>query len=248
MLRLITSLLTVSILISCGQNKQEPQSQQNVDNTTVDTVTVLSDPKNNLNIQTNSFSEIDSSGILMFPLSMGETERDGGSLSYKEMPSNSYWNIIFLNSKRNEYHLLSDKKMLIRNYDFKYSSNDDVDIAQTSRHIFYSITSDDLNKDKMLTDVDPKYLFVSDKEGKNFRQISPANYDLQNWQYIKSVNKVFVTVKKDSDKNNKFDEIDEVATFEVEIDKGTEPKEVFSTDFKNKLKILYDRDWKRLKK
>ena len=65
MLRLITTLLTVSILISCGQNKQEPQSQQNVDNTMVDTVTVLSDPKNNLNIQTNSFSEIDSSGILM---------------------------------------------------------------------------------------------------------------------------------------------------------------------------------------
>ena len=248
MLRLIIFLLTVFILISCSQNKQEPQTQQNVDNTIVDTVSVLSDPKNNLNIQTNSFSEIDSSGILMFPLSMSETERDGGSLSYKEMPSNSYWNIIFLNSKTSEYHLLSDKKMLIRNYDFKYSNNDNVDIAQTSRNIFYSITSDDLNKDKKLTDEDPKYLFVSDKEGKIFRQISPANYDLQNWQYIKSLNKVLMTVRKDSDKNKKFDEKDEVITFEVEIDKGTEPKEVFSTDFKNKLKILYDRDWKRLKK
>ena len=248
MLRLIISLLTAFILISCGQNNQEPQTQRNVDNTMVDTVTVLSDPKNNLNIQTNSFSEIDSSGILMFPLSMSETERDGGSLSYKEMPSNSYWNIIFLNSKTNEYHLLSDKKMLIRNYDIKYSSNDNMDIAQTSRHIFYSITSDDFNKDKKLTDEDPKYLFVSDKEGNNFRQISPSNYNLQNWQFIKSVNKVLLTVRKDSDKNNKFDDKDEVTTFEVDIDKGTQPKEVFSTDFKNKLKILYDRDWKRLKK
>ena len=248
MLRLIISLLTAFILISCGQNNQEPQTQRNVDNTMVDTVTVLSDPKNNLNIQTNSFSEIDSSGILMFPLSMSETERDGGSLSYKEMPSNSYWNIIFLNSMTNEYHLLSDKKMLIRNYDIKYSSNDNMDIAQTSRHIFYSITSDDFNKDKKLTDEDPKYLFVSDKEGNNFRQISPSNYNLQNWQFIKSVNKVLLTVRKDSDKNNKFDDKDEVTTFEVDIDKGTQPKEVISTDFKNKLKILYDRDWKRLKK
>ena len=248
MLRLIISLLTAFILISCGQNNQEPQTQRNVDNTMVDTVTVLSDPKNNLNIQTNSFSEIDSSGILMFPLSMSETERDGGSLSYKEMPSNSYWNIIFLNSKTNEYHLLSDKKMLIRNYDIKYSSNDNMDIAQTSRHIFYSITSDDFNKDKKLTDEDPKYLFVSDKEGNNFRQISPSNYNLQNWQFIKSVNKIVLTVRKDSDKNNKFDDKDEVTTFEVDIDKGTQPKEVFSTDFKNKLKILYDRDWKRMKK
>jgi len=248
MLRFIIFLSAVFTLISCGQNKQEVQTPQNPDNPVMDSVAVVNDPKNNLNIQTNSFSEIDSSGILMFPLSMGESERDGGSLSYKEMPSNSYWNIIFLNSKTNEYHLLSDRKMLIRNYDFKYSSNNNVDIAQTSRQIFYSITSDDLNKDKKLTDEDPKYLFVSDKEGNNFRQISPSNYDLQNWQFIKSVNKVLMTVKKDSDKNNKFDEKDEVTTFEIEMDKGTEPKEIFSSDFKNKLKILYDRDWKRLKK
>ena len=248
MLRLIISLLTAFILISCGQNKQESQTQKNVDNTMVDTLSVLNDPKNNLNIQTNSFSEIDSSGILMFPLSMSEAVGDGGSLSYKEMPSNSYWNIIFLNSMTNEYHLLSDKKMLIRNYDFKYSSNDNMDISQTSRHIFYSITSDDFNKDKKLTDEDPKYLFVSDNEGNNFRQISPSNYNLQNWQFIKSVNKILLTVRKDSDKNNKFDDKDEVTTFEVDIDKGTQPKEVFSTDFKNKLKILYDRDWRRMKK
>jgi len=248
MLRFIIFLSAVFTLISCGQNKQEVQTPQNPDNPVMDSVAVVNNPKNNLNIQTNSFSEIDSSGILMFPLSMGESERDGGSLSYKEMPSNSYWNIIFLNSKTNEYHLLSDRKMLIRNYDFKYSSNNNVDIAQTSRQIFYSITSDDLNKDKKLTDEDPKYLFVSDKEGKKFIQISPSNYDLQNWQFIKSVNKVLMTVKKDSDKNNKFDEKDEVTTFEIEMDKGTEPKEIFSSDFKNKLKILYDRDWKRLKK
>lgn len=248
MLRHIIFLSTILFLISCGQSKQEQQKQANDDSTLIDSLAILNDPKNNLNIQTNSFSEIDSSGILMFPLSMGESERDGGSLSYKSMPGNSFWNIIFLNCKTNEYHLLSDRKMLIRNYDFKYSSNNNVDIAQTSRHIFYSITSEDFNKDKKLTYDDPNYLFVSDKEGNNFRQISPANYDLQNWQFIKSVNKVLLTVKKDSDKNNKFDEKDEVTTFEVEIDKGTEPKEVFSTDFKNKLKILYDRDWKRLKK
>ena len=248
MLRSIIYFFAVIILISCSQNNQEPQTQQNVDNSVVDTLSVLNDPKNNLNIQTNSFSEIDSSGILMFPLSMSETAREGGSLSYKEMPGNNYWNIIFLNSKTNEYSLLSDKKMLIRNYDFKYSSNDTVEIVKTSKHIFYSITSDDLNKDKKLTYEDPEYLFVSDKEGKNFRQISPANYDLQNWQYIKSINKVFITAKKDSDKNMKFDENDEVATFEVGMDSNSEPKEVFSADFKNKLKILYDRDWKRLKK
>ncbi len=248
MIRSISFLFAFLALVSCGQTNQEPLSEQNADNTVLDSAAVLSDPKNNLNVQTNSFSEIDSSGILMFPLSMGESERDGGSLSYKEIPGNSFWNIIFLNRKTNEYHLLTERKMLIRNYDIKYTSDDNVNIAQTNRHIFYSITSEDYNKDKLITDEDPKYLFVSDKEGNNFRQISPANYDLQNWEFIKSVNKVLLTLKKDSDKNKKFDEKDEVTTFEVEVDKGTQAKEIFSTDFKNKLKILYDRDWKRVKK
>ncbi len=242
MFRSIIFLSAVFALTSCAQKKQD---QQNTDNSIVDSVAVINDPKPNLDIQTNSFFEIDSSGILLFPLTIGKSESVSGSLSYKEMPSNSYWNIIFLNSKTNEHHLLSDRKMLIGKYDFYYSSNNSMVIRQASRYIFYTIITDDFNNDKKLTTSDPKYLFVSDKEGNNFKQISPANYDLQNWQYIKSVNKLLMTVKKDSDKNTVFDDKDELTTFEIDIDKGSEPKEVFSTDFKNKLKILYNRDWKQ---
>jgi len=230
-------LSTIFTLISCGQNKKEAQSLLNE-----------VDPKQGLNIQMNRFSEIDTSGILMFPLSMSETNADGGSLAYKEIPSSSFWNIIFLNSKTNYYHLLSDKKILIRNYDFKYSENGRADIGQTSRHIFYSVTSEDFNNDKRLTDEDPKYLYLSDKEGNNFRRISPQNCDLQNWKFINSTNKVLITVKIDSDNNYKFDDKDEVMAFEFEIDKGKESTEVFSIQFKDSLKVLFDRDWKRLKK
>lgn len=236
-------LLTLTLIISCGQNNNQQQG-----NSTSDSLTVVNDPKNNLNIQTNTFSEIDSSGVLMFPLSMGETEREGGSLSYKEMPNNGYWNIIFYNSKTKEYHLLNERKMIIENYDYKYGSGDNDNISQTTNHIFYTVRTDDFNKDKKLTDHDPQYLFISDKFGKNFRQISPKNYNLNNWRYIKSSNKVVMTVGKDSDKNIEFDDADEITTFEIELDKGTEAKEVFGDDFKNNLKILFDRDWKRLKK
>lgn len=237
MIRSLIFLSTIFTFISCGQNNKQTQALLNE-----------VDPRHRLNIQMNSFSEIESSGIVMFPLSMSETNVDGGSLSYKDIPNNGFWNIIFLNSKTNDYHLLSDKKMLIRNYDFKYSENGRTDIGQTRRHIFYSITSDDFNKDKKLTEEDPRYLFVSDKEGKDFRRISPENYDLQNWKLINSTNKVLLTVKRDSDMNYKFDEKDEVTTFEVEIDKGTESIEVFSMKFKDSLKVLFDRDWKLLKK
>jgi hypothetical protein len=245
MLQQIIFIVTLAGFMACTPNKEQNNTAPNA---VVDSVAVVNDPKNNLNIQTNSFSEIDSSGILMFPLLMAETERDGGSLWYKSMPGGSYWNIIFLNSRTSDYHLLSEQKMLIKNYDFKYSSNGNADITQTKKYIFYNIVTTDYNADKFLSYEDPGYLFVSDKEGNNFRQISPPNYDVQNWQFVKASGKIILTVKKDSDKNNKFDDKDEVTTFEADIEKGTAAAEVFSTEFKNKLKILFDRDWKRVKK
>jgi len=247
MLKFSAFAITTLLLYSCGQNIQQGQQPTFSDSTIVDTVAILNDLKNNLNVQTNTFSEIDSSGIIMFPLSMGETSRDGGSLSYKEIPYSSYWNIIFYNSNNSQYHLLSERKMLISNFDIKYNSGDNVDIAFSKSNIFYKVTIDDYNKDKKLTSDDPEYLFVSDKEGNNFRQISPTGYSLKSWQFIKSTNKILMALTKDSDKDRKFGEKDEVTTFQIDIDKETQPTEIFSTEFKNKLKVLFDRDWKRIK-
>jgi GrpB-like predicted nucleotidyltransferase (UPF0157 family) len=243
MLKQIIFTVALAGFICCTPNKQQPQ------NTIVtDSAAVVNDPKNNLNIQTSSFTEVDSSGILMFPLSMAETERNGGSLLYKDMPASSYWNIIFLNTATGQHHLLSENKMLIRNYNANYSGKNEVAIAQTKQYIFYTTVTNDYNKDKLFSHEDPAYLFVSDKAGNNFRQISPSNYNLQNWQFIKATGKIILTLKKDSDKNSKFDDTDEVTSFEVDMEKDAQPREVFADSFKNKLKILYDRDWKRVKK
>jgi hypothetical protein len=248
MLKFAILIIATHLFYSCNQNKQQGQQTTFSDSTAVDTVAILNDPKNNLNVQTNSFSEIDSSGVIMFPLSMGETKRDGGSYSYKEIPYSSYWNIVFYNTHTSEYYLLSDRKMLISNFDVSYSSDDNVDIRFTKNYIYYKVTVDDNNQDKLLTSDDPEYLFVSDKEGHNFRQISPKGYNLNSWQFIKSTNKIIMVATKDSDKNKKFGDKDEVSSFQIDIDKETLPTEIFSIDFKNKLKVMYDRDWKRINK
>lgn len=246
MLKFPSFIIATLLVYSCGQNKQQNEQTTFLDSTTVDTVAILNDPKNNLNVQTNSFSEVDSSGIVIFPLSMGEASRDGKSNYYKEIPYSSYWNIIFYNSHNSQYHLLSDRKMVIGSFDIKYSSNDNVDIV-FDKHIFYRVTVDDYNQDRKLTADDPEYLFVSDREGHNFRQISPAGHNLKSWQLIKSTNKVIMTVTADSDKNKSFGDKDEVSSFQIDVDKETQPVEIFSSDFKKKLKVTYDRDWKRIK-
>ena len=63
----ILCILILIFLISCGKNNNQQQEQRQ-ENPTLDSLAVINDPKNNLNIQTNFFSEIDSSAVLMFPL------------------------------------------------------------------------------------------------------------------------------------------------------------------------------------
>jgi hypothetical protein len=233
------------LMVSCKQ----PQPANTPAEKATDSAAVVNDPKNNLNIQASSFTEIDSSGILMFPLSMGETGRDKGSFSYKDMPGSSNWNIIFYNAKTGAYHLLSEQKMLISSFESKYNSSDNNPvIPYLAKYIFYQVITTDYNNDKLLNSDDPQYLFISDKEGNNFRQISPAGCDLRSWDFIKSANKVLITATKDSDNNKKFEENDEVSVFEVDMEKETPATEIFPQEFKNKLKLLYDKDWKELKK
>lgn len=243
MFKISISILSILLLVSCKQ----PQPANAPAETGTDSAAVVNNPKNNLTIQASSFTEVDSSGILMFPLSMGETRWEKGSVSYKDMPAGRYWNIIFHNAKTGAHHLLSEQKMLISSFESKYSS-DGGGVAYSAKYIFYQVITDDYNNDKKLDGDDPQYLFVSDKEGNNFRLVSPPGYDMRNWQFIKSAGKVLITATKDSDNNKKFGENDELVVFSADIDSAAPAKEIFPQEFKNKLKLLYDKDWKELKK
>jgi hypothetical protein len=245
MFKISFPLVSILLLVSCKQPQPAPAPEAKA----TDSAAVVNDPKNNLNIQASSFTEIDSSGILMFPLAMGETGRDKGSFLYKDMPPGRYWNIIFYNAKTGAHHLLSEQKMLISSFESKYSSGDNTPvIPYLSKYIFYQVITTDYNNDKLLNSDDPQYLFISDKEGNNFRQLSPAGCNLRSWDFIKSANKVLITATKDSDNNKKFEENDEVSVFEVDMEKETPATEIFPQELKKKLKLMYDKDWKKVNK
>ncbi len=241
MKNLILLSALIGSLVSCKKSDGFRTSTQNAES---DSTAILNDPKNNLNIQTRSFIEIDSSGILMFPLEMGQSNKSRNS-DYKEIPDGNYWNIIFLDTHTNEYHLLSEQKMLIFSYDYKYQEKSGIESNKDLSHIFYTVRSEDFNQDKLLNRKDPMYLYVSNMKGQNFRQISPKNQHIINWSYVESSNKILMIVQKDSDKNGEFDDYDEILTYELILGEDEKPREIFNQDFKNKLKILYDRDCKK---
>lgn len=232
--------LSLLFLFSCQRRYNQSPDARSVDALS-DTAAIINDPKNFLNIQTSYFIEIDDSGMLVFPLEMGETKRENVSLSYKDTRTGGYWNMIFYNSKAGDYHLLTERKILIERV------INDEELMKASHYLFFTVRAEDVNSDKLIDSKDPLYLFISDKSGNNFRQISPSGMNLGNWEYVKSSNKVIMNMTKDSDGNQKFDPSDEVTTFEIVLGADALPTEVFSTAFKNKLKVLFGRDWKRLK-
>jgi hypothetical protein len=245
MQKLFISSIIFLFFMACNSPKREEVTSTTPQTITQDSATIVNDPKSFLNIQATNFSEIDTSGFLLFPLTMGETSRENIGSYYKDMPNDAHWNIVFYNTKTGEHHLLSDKKILINNFSVKYE--DEIKSKLNGKFIFYSITTEDFNGDKKFTNEDATYLFLTDRAGSNLKQISPSNYNLENWQYISSINKIIMTLKNDSDKNKIFDDKDEITNFIYDINKGEAAKEIFTTDFKNKLKVLYDKDWKKIK-
>lgn len=234
----IVVLFIIMTCFSCRSKSNDKQPA--VNDSTGNPVTYNS--KDNFSTGTKFFIEIDSSGILMFPLSTGDTKTNNSY--YRKSSSDNYWNIIFYNSNTGEHHFLSERKMLIENLNYQYfgSGAERNGTSATKNYLFFKIAVSDYNGDNELTDADPQYLFITDKVGKNFRQISPDNCNLISWKCIKASNKVIMTVTTDSDNNKKFNEKDMTTSYEVKMDSTLSPRETFTKNFRKKINDLYTRD------
>lgn len=237
----IVSLISV---ISCSNSNEE----------TFETKQDTSDSKiKNLRVETNISTEIDSSGIMMFPLRIGSTVDESRiSGSFKSEKNDSYWNIIFYNTSTKQKHILSSKKMLINDFnsDYVYSSSSsssnfekNIDINSAKKIIFYNIITEDYNLDKKLNFDDPEYLFYTDKFGKNLTQISPRNASVIDWKYIKKSNKVIFNVYKDSNNDKIFNEKDQKISMEYDFGRKGNSEEIFSNAYKDSLLVNFKTNW-----
>lgn len=240
-----TYFLLFSFLLLINCRNVEFNSIESSSNATESTSnSAVENQKDSLKIQTYKFEEINNSGILIFPLEMAESDNKRKT-DYKDVGNYGHWNMVFYNTHTKNYHLLSDQKMIIERY-----FTPELDQSKKEEplpFLFFEIKVDDYNQDKLLDLKDPTYLFVTDLEGKNLKQISPKNMDLTKWNYISSSKQFLISSKVDSDKNKKFDHYDEIRTYLVPIDSLESPKEIFSEEFKTELKELFKRDWKKIK-
>jgi len=188
--------------------------------------------------------QLDTSEYVLFPLPI---KHDEGGLVFKSSGREGYyWNIIFLDTKSEKYHLLdSTRRMLIRDYvvdhsaDFSEKGGSD---KISNNYLFYSVIINDSNHDGILDEHDPNCLFISDKDGNNFKQISPDNFSVIDWKIIKQTHKVLISaislndISKDNDQR-------QTITFEYNLNSGGAAHQLFSDKFISETKELFKSQW-----
>lgn len=228
MLKLLFLLFALTALLSCDTKPQQQTSTTPPNSTE----TTVSKDEFAIPIFTpTSFLEIDSlSSYVMYPLTWkrnSEEERGSSSLLDYEKKSKIFyhWNILFYNKKTKKSHLLHPKTNLfitdiivkdIKQEEYNYSSSYGYEttrqyntiqkgISQPS-YIFYLVVTDDYDKNQLLeANNDPTYLYISDREGKIFRQVSPKNIHVREWKFI-SPTEILLYGLQDTNQDKNFDD------------------------------------------
>jgi hypothetical protein len=198
---------------------------------------------------------------VLFPLQVKDAkEQESAALFSKSRGGEGglFWNVIFYNYKTNQSTLLEPtNKILIGGYNFwGYSSSysgynntegNTVGHLETNKqtpYIFYSVYKDDYNNDKKLNTDDPAYFFVSNKDGSNFKQVSPSNISITNKTFPKNNSFLLLEGLRDSNNDKKFDADDEKVFYKVNMtDSALVPQEIFNATFKVELKKLFNKHW-----
>ena len=191
-------------------------------------------------------ARIAGSDYVMYPLAIKSDESGGLITKSSGRGTAQFWNFAFYNLTSGEYHLLDKtRKMLISTYDA--SAQDDVNmpagkIVPADSLIFYSVRITDFNNDGELSYSDPEYLFTSDKNGMNFKQVSPPNLNVTSWQAIKNTGKLLIQAVADVNNDRKFDDDDRVIPYVYDLKTG-KLSQVFSDEFLNSTGKFFEKHW-----
>ncbi len=234
-----TSLTAAILLSGCNGGIKEYQKEVIPDTSAKN--------KNNFNFF-DTPGPIDSSRYVIYPLIKEKAEelKEYGSSSSGSGRSKIYWNLVFYNTLTKQYHLLDTMKMIVNFYDREADVSDEHTtggLGIADQFIFYKIICCDYNKDGSLDEGDPKYLYISDMAGNNFKQISPNGLDIAGWHTIKGTGKVFIDAIKDTNDDKKFDSDDEVIPLVYDLAKGGIAEPVFSNEFKINTERLFKKTW-----
>jgi hypothetical protein len=242
MLKLLSVFLAIAVVTACSDSNHDVNVQEKLKKDTA------------VNAQHLVFAApqiVDSSAIVIYPLVL-ETKSYEGEYGSRGQETN-YWNLVFYNAATQSQHLLTtDKRVLITSLDFTPGVSSSGSSGETwaginifKEKIVYTAVATDYNENKQLDKEDPTYLFISDREGFGFRQISPNNYNISSWQVIRGTSKIVLQAQKDDNGDKAFDEHDAAVPMIVDINANQQAVQVFKPGFTDSLKRRLVTIWKQ---
>ena len=242
MVKLLFIFLPFFILTACADKSKDVNLQEKLRKDTT------------VNSQQIIFAEpqtIDSSHIVIYPLILEKETYSSGYSSGSGGQRTSYWNLIFYNTETQNQNLLTtDKKILISSINFGSSSSSSDDLWTSGINIYknniiYTVVANDYNANKQIDGNDPTYLFVSNRDGTNFRQISPDSCNINSWKVVKGTTKIIMQGQKDNNGDKVFNENDAIIPLVVDINSGKTATETFKQNFIDSLKLRLVKIWKQ---
>jgi hypothetical protein len=246
--QIFIGILGCSLLFSCQNNAPRPATQLPNSNNSDTTALAISDEK--VHVEIDAPTDIWQTDYLAFEVSHRENYEGRGSFDYNssgykkvESVGAKCWNLLFYNPKTQDYYLLdADKKMLIYNYALNDTAKGKI-VRNLAR---YDIQFDD-NQDGKFNNADAKRLFVSNRLGKGFRQVSPENVSVRHYQFAPKGNFIIIYGIKDTNRDGLFDEKDRTFVYRLdmnpEVDKIVTAPLLVPKEFQDKLQKKVETEW-----
>lgn len=230
-----TILILLIACVGCGRKPQTINQSNNAPQA----------PQKNKNHNTALFAgeaiQIKQSPFVMYLLGFNP-DGDSSGLISKRSESPYSWNIIFLNTETQKYHLLDTTRKMLMRCLYADLSDGAYEVGDTCKFLYYSVIILDNNKDGKLNDEDPHYLFISDKAGDNFKQISPDKFDVKDWKIIKETSKVLISAVDAKEADKKNGDRPEIVHFVYDLNTGSLLR-IFDNRFIENIKKLFDKYW-----
>lgn len=169
--------------------------------------------------------QIDSSDYFIFGSLVNKTNKLKYNFSVKNQfenydGQNTFWTNVFIHSlkgKKIKKIFPNDlvavypiqNTMLYIKFDYGYSDPRKMYSGMSTDNIIYLVRTDEYNKDGVIDDDDPLYLFVSTKTGENLRQITPIGMNVTSWRIARDGKTIILTIQNDKNGDKKFTDEDE---------------------------------------
>ena len=203
---------------------------------------------------------VDSSAFVLYPLVLNSVDQGDDEYGSSRGRANAYWNIAFYNPRTGDTHLLAEgRKLLIESYGAPESGSGAASDAGTAplggaaggavpagQQLYYTVRTDDFNRDGALNEKDPAYLFVSDRAGRRFRPVSPAGYHVHGWEVVPGTSQVLLRATPATADNRHFYETSHAEPFVYDLQADAPARPVFGPAFEGRLRQQLGAQWPAL--